>query len=247
MITMVSEQTVRVIADFVIVYGIPIVVVVLMILIVNIYSPLMNASPPAIPQPMIQYFKYEVYDDNSTIVLYFNTRNTEFLGVQNISLRIGEERITPLRTSFRADKLFIEVEPLVLKNACIGGRYIDISFTGLVSYLNATAVFKSYGIRIIYSCRIEVDVKDKGNYIMVSIEGPSWITGEGLDLNISIRLYSKSPTGAIRLVDNTSTSVIYRGIPTIIPVEPHDFGYVFVEYTQNGKRIREGFYVEPEK
>ena len=247
MITMVSEQTIRVVANYVIVYGIPIVVVVLMVLMVNIYSPLMNAAPPVIPQPIVQYFKYEVYDNNSTIILYFNMKNTKFIGIQNISLSISGKRITPLRTSFRNSKLFIEVEPHVLKNACIEGRYIDISFTGLVHYLNSTALFESYGIRVIYSCHLRVSVKDMGAYIMVFVDGPSWIISEGLEMNISIRLYSRSPTGAIKLVDNTSTPLVYSGIPIIVPVEPHSFGYVFVEYMQNGKKIRVGFYVEPEK
>lgn len=247
MITMVSERVVRVVTDYVIVYGIPIVVVALMVLVVNVYSPLMNAAPPAIPQPIIQYFKYEIYDNNSTIVLYFNTKNIEFIGIQNTSLSISGKKITPLRTSFRADKLFIEVEPRVLKYACIEGKYIDISFTGLVHYLNSTALFKSYGIRIVYSCHIRVSVKDMGTYIMVSVEGPSWIISEGFGMNISVRLYSRSPTGAIKLVDNTSISIVYSGIPVIVPVEPHSFGYVFVEYMQNGRKVREGFYVEPEK
>ncbi len=247
MIAMVSEQTTRVIIDYVIVYGIPIVVVVLMVLMVNVYSPLMNAAPPVIPQPIIQYFKYMIYDNNSTIILYFNTKNTEFIGIQNISLSIGKKEVTPLRTSFRDNKLFIEVEPSVLKHACIEGKYIDISFTGLVYYLNSTALFKSYGIRIVYSCRLRVSVKDMGTYIIVSVNGPSWITSEGLEINISVRLYSEYPTGAVKLVDNTSTSAVYSGVPVIVPVEPHSFGYVFVEYMQNGKKVREGFYVEPEK
>ncbi len=247
MITMISEQAARIIVDFVIVYGVPIIIVGLMVLVVNVYSPLMNAAPPAIPQPIIQYFKYKIYDNNSTIILYFNTKNTEFIGVQNTSLRIGGERITPLRASFRDNKLFIEVEPHVLKDACIRGKYIDLSFTGLVHYLNSTALFKSYGIRIVYSCHIKVSVRDMGTYIMVSVKGPSWMVSEGFEMNISVRLYSKSPSGAIKLVDNTSTSVVYSGVPVIIPVEPHSFGYVFVEYMQNGKKVREGFYVEPEK
>ncbi len=247
MIAMVSERTLRVIVDSIIVYGIPIIVVVLMILIVNIYSPFMNAAPPTIPQPIIQYFRYRVYDNNSTIVLYFNTKNTEFIGVENISLRVGREKIVPLRTSFRDNKLFIEVEPRVLKDSCIWGKYIDLTFTGLVHYLNSTALFKSYGIRIIYSCHIGVNVKDMGTYIIVSVKGPSWISSEGLEMNISVRLYSRSPTGAVKLVDDTSTRVVYREVPVIIPVEPHSFGYVFVEYMQDGKKIREGFYVEPEK
>ncbi len=244
---MVSERIIRDIVNVLIVYGIPILIVVLMVGIVNVYSPLMNAAPPVLPQPIIRYYKYSILDDNNTIILYYNTRNTELIGVHNISIRIGDRIVYPLRTLFRNNKLYIMVEPSVLKYACTTGKYIDISFTGLVRYLNATAVFRSYGIRLIYSCDINVRVEDKREYIRVIVEGPKWIASEGLEMNISIRLYDRTPTGAIRLVDNTNITAVYRELPIIIPVGEHSFGYVFVEYMRNGKTVREGFYVESEE
>ncbi len=244
---MALKAVTRSIVDMVIVYGIPIVVVALMVVIVNIYSPLMNAAPPPLPQPVIQYYRYEIFDNNSTILLFFNTKNTVFIGIHNISIVLGRENIIPLRTSFRNNTLYVVVEPRVLKQACVLGKYIDVSFTGLVRYLNATALFRSYGIRLIYPCQIKVRVEDKGNFILVYLDGPGWISEEGFELNISVRLYEKTRTGTIRLLENSNVSVVYHDLPVIIPVEDHSFGYVFVEYMRGGRIVREGFYVEPEE
>ena len=244
---MVSGGVLRDIADMIVVYGVPVIVVVLMVVIVNVYSPLMNAAPPVIPQPVIQYYRYEILDNNSTMILYFNTKNTEFLGVHNISIRLDGRIVHPIRAGFRDDKLYVVVGPDVLKQACVTGEYIDLSFTGLVRYINATTVFRSYGMRLIYTCHITISVEDKGAFILVRVNGPAWIPVEGLELGISVRLYDKASTGTIRLVDNNNLTVVYHGLPVIVPVEKHSFGYVFVEYMYGGRRVREGFYIEPKK
>ncbi len=244
--TMTSRSVARDTANIIVVYGVPIIIVILMVVVVNVYSPLMNTAPPILPQPIIQYYRYDILDNNSTIILYFNTKNTEFIGVHNISIRLGSEVVNPLRTVFRNNRLYIVVEPNILKQACRLGKYIDISLTGLVRYLNATAMFQSYGIRLVYSCHITIRIEDKGTFILVFVDGPAWIADEGLEMNISIRLYDRAPTGTVRLVGNSNVTVVYRDLPVIIPVEKHSFGYVFIEYMRGGKIVREGFYIEPE-
>ncbi len=228
-------------------YGIPIVVVTLMVAAIHVLAPLQagGGSENGVlgNKPYIYYSRYKLYD-NGTLELYYNTIGAQIVGVRFISAFNGDNKYNLLGEVYRG-KVIVNLPSDLMKHLCISGEALKVNVSLIVRTYNTTAIFNTYPIIVRYLCRLDFNVEDRGNAIVISGSKYKWLVDEGIEVNITVNLYKTKPI--LRLIYTNTTRLTYYGFPITISVPSHDYGYVIVKYKLGSRIIRSGFYIEPTK
>ncbi len=241
------KLNVRKILEEFLMYGVPIIVVALMVSTIHFLAPL-HASSSARQltggQPYIYYSRHILYD-NGTLVLYYNSVGAQIIGVRLISAIDNSRKEYSLLGELHSNKVIVDLPSDLMKYLCTSGDSLKVNVSLIIRAYNTTAMFYSYPIIVKYICKIKFNVVDRGNAIVINGSSYRWLLDEGLDINVTVNLYKTKPV--LRLMYTNTTHLKYYGFPITLSVPDHDYGYVIIKYRINGRVVRNGFYIEPSR